>query len=184
MVTGQQWVIKSSQQRPPLSSHHQTEEAEGKSIYLAPLINRFEHWSTQRPRRYSVVFCWLDFNFKGSHSHSISGPHLRSHSLARTSWNCFYSQDANFWIFLSELLFHLPRGREDSRWESKYKSPEGGSSWAGGTEGKPVQLVHGAQRKTSQRIDRDHITEGLTGHNKDFGCCYFQNFLHSHGELI
>lgn len=47
---------------------------------------------------------------------------------------------------------------------------------AGGTEGKPVQFEHGAQRKTSQKIDRDHITGGLTGHNKDFGCCIFKIF--------
>ena len=46
----------------------------------------------------------------------------------------------------------------------------------GGTEGKPVQLEHGTQRKTSQKIDRDPITEGLTGHDKDCGCCIFKIF--------
>ena len=55
----------------------------------------------------------------------------------------------------------------------------------GGTEGKPVQLEHGAQRKTSQKIDRDPITEGLTGHDKDFGCCIFKNFyIHPVNKVI
>lgn len=137
-MTGRQWVKSSSSQlyskgqwrRPPPTPHHQTNKAEGKSTELASLINRCEYWSTWRPRWYSVSFCWQDFNSNGSHSHSTSDAHWRSHTLARISWNFFYFPDANFRIFLSEFLFHLPRGREHSRRENKYKSPEGGPSWA------------------------------------------------------
>lgn len=45
----------------------------------------------------------------------------------------------------------------------------------GRTERKPVQLEHGAQRKTAEETGRDDITEGPAGHDEDFGCCVFKN---------
>ena len=111
-------------------SHHQTTKVErsttGRLSISGQEIWALGHTTTLRTKM--VPLCWRDFNFNRSQGHSTA----EAHPHARISWNFLYFADINFWIFLSKLLFPLPRGREESRREnSKCRSPAV-SSWVYG----------------------------------------------------
>lgn len=111
------------------------------------LVNRFESWGALRPTRSSVSLCgqncnslWLPSPFYFRFSSTLS-------TEARISWNILYSPDSNFWSCFSELLFPLPRGKEESRWKSAKALKEDLAGYIGKIKRKPGQLDHGKQRK-------------------------------------
>lgn len=130
---------------PPPPLHHQSTNLE--VLWWAFLVNRFESWGALRPKRSSVSLCgqncnslWLLSLFYFRFSSTLS-------TEARISWTILYSPDTNFWSCFSELLFPLPRGKEELRWKSAKALKEDLAGYIGKIKRKPGQLDHGKQRK-------------------------------------
>lgn len=75
---------------------------------------------------------------------------------------------------------------QDEKTETVNVLKEDLAAYTGRLEGKLVHLEHGGQKKTlcKKQARTIYISEGLSGHDKDSGCCYFHKSCHSHGESI
>lgn len=159
-------------------------------VGLTSLVSRFEHGDTLQPcvPRHCVFVLLTGFRLPW-----LPGPfHCRS-SSTRTPWEGSLGISSTWQIPTSEFfspnscsLYQEEGKSQNGKIASAEAQKEDLAGYVGRTEGRPVQLQLGEQGKTWYRKQERtvYISEGLTGHNKGFGCCYFRIFCHCHGESI
>lgn len=193
-MTGRQWVkvITKTSYIPKISHHHQGHPIIRPPGWRGTTINRFsisgqQIWVLEYTKT-NMVLCVLVltgfqlqcltqlFHFRCSSTPS----YLRKNLL-----EFLYFSDINFWIFFY-YLYQEEEKNQDEKTETVKVLREDIAGYTGRSEGKLVHLEHGGQKKTlcKKQAGTIYISEGLSGHDKDFGFCYFHKFCHSHGESI
>lgn len=134
----------------------------------------------QSPTLRHCVFVLTGFQLQCSHRHSTSDSHAHSY-LSKDLWE--FSLLSRYQLLNFPLWTPIPstkrKGRDKMR-NTKCKSPERGPRWVyWRNRRKSTAALTWWTKKTLYKKQARviYISEDLTGHDKDFGHCYFHKFV-------